>query len=94
MELRYDDEQFRLRVRDDGKGIDPAVLSNQGVEGQYGLRGPRERATLMKGKVVVGSEVEAETEVELSVPARVALCDRPQTFLAVAKICWEGEGVI
>jgi signal transduction histidine kinase len=24
-EIRYDDKEFRLRVRDDGKGIDPAV---------------------------------------------------------------------
>ena len=27
VEIRYDNEQFRLRVRDDGKGIDPALLS-------------------------------------------------------------------
>ena len=39
VEIRYDDEQFRLRVRDDGKGIDPAVLASQGVDGHYGLRG-------------------------------------------------------
>ena len=26
-EIRYDSEQFRLRVRDDGKGVDPAILS-------------------------------------------------------------------
>ena len=39
VEIRYDDEQFRLRVRDDGKGIDPAVLANQGLEGHYGLCG-------------------------------------------------------
>ena len=25
VEISYEDEQFRLRVRDDGKGIDPAV---------------------------------------------------------------------
>jgi signal transduction histidine kinase len=31
VEIRYDDEQFRLRVRDDGNGIDPAVLANQGT---------------------------------------------------------------
>jgi signal transduction histidine kinase len=39
VEIRYDDEQFRLRVRDDGKGIDPAVLSRQGSERHYGLPG-------------------------------------------------------
>ena len=46
VEIRYDHEQFRLRVRDDGKGIDPAVLSRQGSEGHYGLPGIRERAGL------------------------------------------------
>ena len=38
-EFRYDDEQFRLRVRDDGKGIDAAVLSAQSRERHYGLPG-------------------------------------------------------
>ena len=33
VEIRYDDEQFRLRVRDDGKGIDPKVLADEGLEG-------------------------------------------------------------
>jgi signal transduction histidine kinase len=72
VEIRYDDEQFRLRVRDDGRGIDPAVLSHQGSEGHFGLRGMRERATLIGGKLTVWSEVEAGTEVELRVPAGLA----------------------
>src|SRR4030095_3910889 len=37
VEIRYDAEQFRLRVRDDGKGIDSKVLPTQGREGHYGL---------------------------------------------------------
>ena len=48
VEIRYDNEQFRLRVRDDGKGIDAAVLSRQGSEGHYGLPGMRERATIVE----------------------------------------------
>ena len=68
VEIRYDDEQFQLRVRDDGKGIDPAVLCRQHVEGHYGLPGMRERATLIGGKLTVWSEVEAGTEVELRCP--------------------------
>ena len=32
VEIRYDTEQFRLRVRDDGKGIDPKVLATYGPE--------------------------------------------------------------
>jgi signal transduction histidine kinase/sugar lactone lactonase YvrE len=72
VEIRYDNEQFRLRVRDDGKGVDPAILSSQGSEGHYGLPGMRERATLIGGKLVVWSEVDAGTEVELRVPASTA----------------------
>ena len=71
-EIRYDNEQFRLRVRDDGKGIDPAILSSQGSEGHYGLPGMRERATLIGGKLAVWSEVDAGTEVEVRLPAATA----------------------
>jgi signal transduction histidine kinase/streptogramin lyase len=71
VEIRYDDEQFRLRVRDDGKGIDPAVLANQGLDGHYGLRGMPERAALIGGKLAVWSEVGAGTEVELRLPASI-----------------------
>ena len=72
VEIRYDNEQFRLRVRDDGKGIDAAVLSAQSREGHYGLPGMRERATLIGGKLTIWSEVDAGTEVELRIPASIA----------------------
>jgi signal transduction histidine kinase len=72
VEIRYDDEQFRLRVRDDGKGMDSTLLSSHGGEGHYGLRGMRERATLIGGKLAVWSEVDGGTEVELRVPAAAA----------------------
>jgi signal transduction histidine kinase/ligand-binding sensor domain-containing protein len=70
VEIHYDDDQFRLRVRDDGRGIDPAVLASQGVEGHFGLRGMPERAALLGGKLSVWSEAGAGTEVELRLPAR------------------------
>jgi len=72
VEIRYDKEQLRLRVRDDGKGFDAAVLARQGSEGHFGVHGMRERATLMGGKLTVWSEVDAGTEVELCVPASKA----------------------
>ena len=78
VEIRYDNEQFRLRVRDDGKGIDPAVLASQGLEGHYGLRGMHERAALIGGKLAVWSEVGAGTEVELRLPASVAYATSPR----------------
>ena len=69
VETRYDDEQFQLRVRDDGTGIDPAVLASHGVEGHFGLRGMLERAALIGGTLAIWSDVGAGTEVELRVPA-------------------------
>ena len=72
VEIRYDTEQLRLRVRDDGKGIDPAVVSRQGSKGHYGLAGMRERATIVAAKLTVWSEVDAGTEVELRIPADAA----------------------
>jgi signal transduction histidine kinase len=68
-EIRYDDKEFRLRIRDDGKGIDPAVLASDGIQGHYGLRGMPERAALIGGKLAMWSEVGAGTEVELRLPA-------------------------
>jgi signal transduction histidine kinase len=72
VEIRYDDNEFRLRVRDDGKGIDQAVLAVQGIEGHYGLRGMRERAAVIGGKLAVWSDVGAGAEVELRLPADAA----------------------
>jgi signal transduction histidine kinase len=72
MELRYDNEQFRLRVRDDGRGIDPAILARQGTEGHFGLRGLQERAKLMGAKLEIWSEVDTGTELELVLPANRA----------------------
>jgi len=72
VEIRYGHEQFRLRVRDDGKGVDPAILSSRLSEGHFGLPGMRERATLIGGKLVVWSEVDGGTEVELRVSASTA----------------------
>jgi len=67
VEIHYDERQLRVRVRDDGKGIDPKLLSDDGCEGHFGLRGMRERAKLMGGKFTVWSELGAGTEVELRI---------------------------
>jgi signal transduction histidine kinase len=72
VEIRYDREQFRLRVQDDGKGFDEALLPRQAAAGHYGVPGMRERATLMGGTLTVWSNVGAGTAVELCIPARSA----------------------
>ena len=43
-EIRYDDRMLRVRIRDNGRGIDPKVLMDGGIAGHWGLRGVRERA--------------------------------------------------
>ena len=85
VEIRYDHEQFRLRLRDDGKGIDPAVLSGQGSEGHYGLRGMRERAKLAGGELAIWSKVDSGTEVELSIPASKAYAKSARRFWSFSR---------
>jgi signal transduction histidine kinase/ligand-binding sensor domain-containing protein len=84
VELRYDNNQFRLRVRDDGKGMDQAVIADQGVKGHYGLPGMRERAKLIGGNLGIWSELGSGTEVELRIPAEKA-------YARVGKRSWFSE---
>jgi signal transduction histidine kinase/ligand-binding sensor domain-containing protein len=69
VEIHYDERQLRLRVRDDGKGIDAKHLNEDGRPGHYGMRGMRERAKLLGGNLAVWSELDSGTEVELRIPA-------------------------
>jgi len=71
-EIRYDDRSLRLRIRDDGKGIDPRVLEEGERPGHWGLLGIRERAKRIGAQLDFWSEAGAGTEVELTVPASVA----------------------
>ena len=70
-EIRYDDDMLRLRIRDDGKGMDLKVLQGDG-SGHWGLRGVRERAQRIGAKLDVWSEAGAGAEFQLTVPAGVA----------------------
>jgi signal transduction histidine kinase len=60
-----------LRIRDDGVGIDPAVLE-QGKDGHFGLRGMRERAARIGGRFAIDTASRSGTAVTLIVPGRVA----------------------
>lgn len=71
-EIRYDEVQLRLRIRDNGKGINPNVLDGDRLARHWGLRGMRERAKLVGGNLDVWSKLGSGTEVELIVPASVA----------------------
>jgi signal transduction histidine kinase len=77
VEIHYDPGQLRLRIRDDGKGIDPTILRFGGREGHYGLHGMRERAEVVGGKLTVWSDLNSGTEVELSISATAAYVTSP-----------------
>ncbi|HXB67434.1 MAG TPA: two-component regulator propeller domain-containing protein [Candidatus Acidoferrales bacterium] len=81
----YDSRQFRLRVVDNGIGIDPAVLSVGGRAGHHGLPGISERAQLAGGKISVWSQHNSGTEIELAIPAAIAyLKSSPRGMVGVA----------
>ena len=68
-EVRYDDGLLRVRIRDDGIGIDPKVLEEGGRAGHFGLPGVRERAQPIGAQLDFWSEAGAGTEVQLTIPA-------------------------
>jgi signal transduction histidine kinase/ligand-binding sensor domain-containing protein len=70
-EIVYRNSELRLRVRDDGRGIDPSILE-LGRPDHWGLPGMRERANKISAGLDVWSRRETGTEIELRVPARIA----------------------
>jgi ligand-binding sensor domain-containing protein/signal transduction histidine kinase len=71
-EITYDRQQFRLRIRDDGRGIEPEILEAGGRPGHFGLQGMRERADRIEAQLKLWSGADTGTEVELLVPASAA----------------------
>jgi len=72
VDIGYDKRQFRMNVRDNGKGIDPQVLDEGGRAAHHGLPGMQERAQLVGAKLAIWSQPDSGTEIELTVSAAVA----------------------
>lgn len=70
-EIEYLPGKLRLKVRDNGSGIDPQVL-RFGRESHWGLQGMRERVRNLGGQLRIWSRRGAGTEVEVSVPGCLA----------------------
>jgi signal transduction histidine kinase/ligand-binding sensor domain-containing protein len=77
VELEYAASHLRVIIRDDGDGIDPEVLRS-GREGHWGLSGMKERTQRIGGRLRVLSRAVAGTEIELSVPAKIAFESRQE----------------
>ena len=70
-EIVYGERIFRMRIRDDGDGIQPETLKG-GRVGHYGLQGMRERAKQVGGTLDIWSRPGAGTEIDLSIAAAIA----------------------
>jgi signal transduction histidine kinase/streptogramin lyase len=71
-DITYGEQLLRLRIRDNGNGIDPGVLDQGGRTGHWGLVGMRERAERIGVRLDVWSREGSGTEVEVSAPASIA----------------------
>lgn len=69
--LSYRTEQFELRVEDDGKGIDAAILASGQRAGHWGLPGMAERAARLGATLAIDSPL-IGTRVVLTIPAALA----------------------
>jgi signal transduction histidine kinase/ligand-binding sensor domain-containing protein len=78
VEIRYNEEQLILRIRDDGTGIDSTILNKEHAPGHWGLRGMRERVKLIGGSLEIWSKVGSGTEIELTIPGANAYA-KPHT---------------
>jgi signal transduction histidine kinase/ligand-binding sensor domain-containing protein len=74
-EIIYAENLLRLRIRDDGAGIAPAILED-GRPGHYGLPGMRERAAEIGAKLDIWSGIGTGTEIDLSIPGSIAYSKR------------------
>jgi nitrate/nitrite-specific signal transduction histidine kinase len=80
VEIVFGEAAFTVRVRDDGIGLDPAILEHGYRKGHWGLPGMRERALEFGGELEVWSQRNAGTEIELKIDARIAYVRRPRAL--------------
>jgi signal transduction histidine kinase len=70
-ELIYGEKSLALRVRDDGKGMEPEVAQS-GRAGHWGIVGMRERAKSLGATLNTWSRPGSGTEIELNISAATA----------------------
>jgi signal transduction histidine kinase/ligand-binding sensor domain-containing protein len=78
-------ENLVLRIRDNGKGIDPDVAA-KGRAGHFGLVGMYERAARIKGKLTISSSFGVGAAVELVVPRSIVFPANPRRQTPLANI--------
>ncbi len=77
VELSYRNADLCVRIRDDGRGIDPALLDAGGRPGHWGIRGMKERARRIGAAFDIWTGAGVGTEVSLKIPGTVAYREPP-----------------
>jgi len=86
-EVTFGDADLRVRVRDDGIGVDSTILAKGQRPGHWGLPVMRERTESIGGRLKVWSERNAGTEVELWISAAIAYTEPPiSTFSWIRRL--------
>jgi signal transduction histidine kinase len=70
-DVEYQRRQLRVVVRDNGCGIEPQMLRQEG-DSHWGLLGMHQRARCIGAQLRIWSRRGAGTEVEVSVPTDIA----------------------
>ena len=78
VDIHYDARHLRLRILDDGKGIDATILDDRAAAGHWGLPGMRERAELIGGRLDVHSRLGSGTVIDLVMSASRAYAVPPR----------------
>jgi signal transduction histidine kinase len=81
IEIAFETDAMRVRVRDDGVGIGADILEAGSRPDHWGLPGMRERALRIGARLDLWGSAGSGTEVELRVPASVA-------YLAQSRRSW------
>jgi hypothetical protein len=87
-ELNYEPNELRMRIRDDGSGIDANILEEGHRDGHLGLPSMRERAKNIGAQLDLWSRSGVGTEIEVRIPASLAYSsaengdsqDKPRRF--------------
>jgi signal transduction histidine kinase len=72
--LSYEQQRLRVRVQDNGSGINEETL-NLGRPGHYGITGMKERTERLGGSISIRSRIGEGTEVDLTIPAHLLYQD-------------------
>jgi len=76
VELAYDTARLRMKILDNGDGIEPAILKN-GRAGHWGLSGMRERSRKIGASLDLCSKPAEGTRLQLDLPVRIAHGNSP-----------------